>query len=274
MNIEMHCHTTCSDGVLTPSELIAKAAACGLTHISVTDHDSVAAYRELRDISLRGLCLIPGIEVSARHDGMDIHMLGYYIDPFSPTLDGVLEDARAKRAARTVRIIEKLEQGGYDISVDRFEREGLTLNRSNIARMIANNGEAESFDQVFRELIGQGCPFYVEKDDMAPEEAIRLIHEVGGIAVIAHARHYGVEHLIPLLAEKGLDGVECYHSEQDSEDERVLLAIAHDLGLLVTGGSDYHGDAVHPSSLGGNQPGQEDIERFLAVGHELGFGEM
>lgn len=271
MKAELHCHTTCSDGVVTPEELLQEAAECGLTHICITDHDTVAAYGMLAGRVPEGIALIPGIEISSRCDDRDVHMLGYFIDLGNAALLAEMEEGRQRRARRTERMAEMLEAAGYDISIGYFEEAGLTLNRSNIARRIAQTSDELSFGDVFDKLIGKGCPFYVEKDDIASEDAIDLIHGAGGIASIAHARHYHVDDLIPHLADCGLDAIECYHCEQDEADARILRTYAEGLELLVTGGSDYHGDDVHPSRLAGNEPPAEDLERFFAAGRGKGF---
>ena len=281
-SIEMHCHTVHSDGVLTVSELLNEAARCGLTHIAITDHDSVGGYEEAKGIvsdidannavdeKIQNMRIIPGVEISTRDGERDVHVLGYFIDVRNPMLLQTNDASRNGRRNRSVKIIEKLASDGFEISVDQLESQGLVLNRSNIARELERVGAVEHFEDAFDTLIGRGCPYYVEREDISPQYAVKVKKHAGGIAVIAHPAHYHVIDLIDPLCEVGLDGVECYHSEQTPEESEMLVRMARSRGLIVTGGSDFHGDAVHPSVLGGNQPPMEDVERFLEIGRMHG----
>ncbi len=270
--IEMHCHTVHSDGVISVSELLDRASAANLTHIAITDHDTTSGCLEAATIMPRGIRLIPGVEISSRYFGRDLHMLGYFIDPLNRNLLDKLNKALEGRSRRTQKMVGLLQKAGFDISVEWFEQTGTVLNRSNIARRLVEIGAVSSFGDAFDEYLDRGRPFYVEKTDMPSHEAVEAIHAAGGIAVIAHPAHYNVEDAIePLVKSYGLDGVECFHSEQSQDDAMRLMATAKDLGLLITGGSDYHGDDVHPGSLSLCSPSLEDVEAFLELGRERGF---
>ena len=273
LRIEMHCHTTYSDGVLTVPELLNRASEMELTHISITDHDCLTACFEAPLALPEGMRFIPGVEISTRWDGRcDLHILGYFIDASERSLTEALEQAVEGRSERVVKMVSLLEDAGFDISLDWFETGGYSLNRSNIARRLVEVGSATNVNDAFDTLIGRKCPYYVPKHDMESGEAVDLVHDAGGIAVIAHPAHYGVEDAIePLFREHGLDGIECRHSEQTQEEETRLEGVARSLGMLVTGGSDYHGDPVHPENLGSCQPEIGDMEAFLEAGRARGF---
>lgn len=271
MKIEMHCHTDHSDGILSVSALLDRAVEAGITHIAISDHDNVDAYPEALEIAPDGLAVLPAVELSTTMDGRDVHMLGYFLDMgYEPLLDE-MERCRSSRANRTKAIIERLEADGYPISVGCFEEKGLALNRSNIARVLFEQGATSYVDEAFDTLIGRGKPYFEPRKDIDSLLALRLLLEAGGVPVIAHPAHYGVVDLIEPLHEQGLMGIECYHSEQSPAESEMLEAMARELGMIVTGGSDYHGDAMHPSVLGGNQPSEADIDVFLALGRERGF---
>ena len=269
--IEMHCHTDHSDGLLSPSELLSKAAERGLTHISITDHDSVSGYCVARNIMPEGMVLIPGIEVSARYKGRDLHMLGYFIDVENADLLDECAATRARRREATLKIIGNLKAAGYDISPEELEAQEMEINRSNVARVMVGKGYAPDHDTSFDTFVGRRTPYYVERNDMDCFLALELILGAGGVPVIAHPACYHVVDAIDPLMAKGLMGIECFHSEQTDEEVNFLIDFAKDRGLLITGGSDYHGDVVHPGALAEFQPPDECIEEFFAYGIERGF---
>ncbi len=269
--IELHCHTLHSDGVLSVPELLDLAERTGITHLAITDDDSMDAIGEAIGLARGRICVIPGVEISTSYEGRDLHMLGYFLDHESEGLIGLLDSAVKAREDRTRKMVGMLRESGFDISAEWFESTGATFNRSNIARRLVQIGAAPSFDGAFDMYLDEGRPFYVEKSDMPSQEAIEAIHSSGGIAVIAHPAHYHVEDAIPVLAGYGLDGVECYHSEHSREDAERLERLADSLGLLVTGGTDFHGDTVHPGGLASCQPPRSRIESFLEAGRARGF---
>ncbi|MBR2521624.1 MAG: PHP domain-containing protein [Coriobacteriales bacterium] len=269
--IELHCHTDHSDGLMSPSELLSKAAERGLTHISITDHDTVSGYCVARNIMPEGMTLIPGIEISSRYKGRDLHMLGYFIDVENQDLLDECSATRARRRVATLKIIDNLKAAGYDISPEELESQEMEINRSNVARIMVDKGYAPDHDSAFDTFVGRRTPYYVDRDEMDSFLALELILGAGGVPVIAHPAFYHVIDAIDPLMEKGLMGIECFHSEQTDEESNSLIEFAKERGLLITGGSDYHGDVVHPGALAEFQPPDECIDELFAFGAERGF---
>ncbi len=267
----MHCHTTYSDGVVGVDELLTQAQNARLRYIAITDHDCIDGSIEARNKMPEDMVLIPGVEISSSYEGRDVHMLGYFIDLDNKNFPEALKKANESRTKRSAIMIERLANAGHKISIEKFKERGIVINRSNIARMLVEVGSAKSFNEAFEDYIGRGCPFYVEKNDMSAVEAIKLIKSVGGLAVIAHPAYYQVVDAIEVLVDEGLDGVECYHSEQSRYEEYELVKLAKSLDLMITGGSDYHGDTVHPGKLGSSSPSPQDVVNFIQRGIDLGF---
>ena len=269
IRIEMHSHTDCSDGVVTPEELVSLAVDAGLTHLAITDHDSFAALDRARAVLPAGLVLIPGVEVSSSvGDGRDVHMLGYFLDEHYEPLNEEIEANRRRRAECAAKMADNIAADGYHVSSAMLAERGLTAHRSNIARLLVEAGDVENTDVAFATIVSRKSKYYVPRKDVEVHRAVQLIKEAGGIAVIAHPRHY---HRIDELIPNGLDGVECFHSEQTVDDEEFLVPFARERGLLVTGGSDFHGDQVHPSTLMGNMPPMADVRAFLEAGRARGY---
>ncbi|MGI6220788.1 MAG: PHP domain-containing protein [Coriobacteriales bacterium] len=271
IRIEMHSHTDCSDGVVTPEELVGLAAAKGLTHLAITDHDTFAALDRARAVLPSGMRLIPGVEISAAAGERDVHVLGYFLDEHNAALNAEIARCSRSRDERSAKMADNLAADGYHVSAAILAERGLTPNRSNIARLLVEAGDLENTDVAFATVLNRKSKYYVPRRDVEVHLAVRLIKDAGGIAVVAHPRHYHVVDVIDELIPDGLDGVECFHSEQTVEDEEFLVPFARERGLLVTGGSDFHGDSVHPSVLAGNMPSQEDIRVFLDAGRARGF---
>ncbi len=262
---ELHCHTTASDGVIVPSLLFEEARDCGITHLVVTDHDTFDGYSELLKHSLIGPKLFPGIELSASYDGQDVHILGYFVDPHDRLLLTACEQTLHRRKQRTLIMAERLMADGYKCSGEDFEALGLTtINRANLARVLTLNGHAETIMDAFDIYLSEDSPYYEPRGDMDAREAIELIRGSGGIAVIAHPYHYGLVDLIPYFVSQGLGGIEAFHSEHPLSVARHLEQMGHEMDILVTGGSDYHGDSVHDAVLGGCQPSQEDLKKLFS----------
>ncbi len=271
IRIEMHSHTDCSDGVVTPEELVALAASKGLTHLAITDHDTFAALDRARAVLPEGMRLIPGVEISAAEGERDVHVLGYFLDEHDEALNAEIERCSRSRDERSAKMADNLAADGYHVSAAMLAERGVTPNRSNIARILVEAGDLPDTDTAFATVLNRKSKYYVKRQDVEVHLAVRLIKDAGGIAVIAHPRHYNVVDVIDALIPDGLDGVECFHSEQTVEDEEFLVPYARERGLMVTGGSDFHGDTVHPSVLAGNMPPMEDIKAFLEAGRARGY---
>ena len=251
--IDLHLHTTASDGLLQPSELVSRAAECGLHTISVTDHDTCAGLAEADDVGRRlGLRLICGVEITAIEDGRDVHMLAYFIDPESPALLEFLRAQRAQRVERVRQIGRRLAGLGYAVDVEALSTAvGRSIGRPQIADALVRAGHATDRDDAFTRLLGAGRPAFVPRRGPTPEAVITVVREAGGLVSMAHPGLTAMDHLIPRLAAAGLQALEARHSDHDraTEDRYRQLATEHE--LAISGGSDYHGDVGHrAASLG------------------------
>lgn len=248
--IDLHLHTTASDGLLSPAALVERAAAAGLTVISLTDHDTVAGIDEARAAADRlRVRLIPGIEVTAVVGGRDVHILGYFIDPDSPALGEFLEQQRTDRVRRVREMGARLEALGYRIDVEALLGAAAggsrSVGRPAIADALAAAGLVTNRDEAFGTLLGRGKPAFVPRAGVTPARVLEVIHEAGGIASMAHPGVTGEDSLIPQLVGAGLDAIEVWHSDHTPEDSARYDALAADHGLARSGGSDYHGDGLH-----------------------------
>ncbi len=246
--IDLHLHTTASDGTLSPADLVARAAHAGLTTISVTDHDTVAGYDEARDAAARlNVTLVAGIEITAIEDGRDVHLLGYYFDPRSASLAEFLTRQRRNRIIRAEQISDRLRQLGYAIDkrsllehATRFT--GRSIGRPQVADALVQAGHVVSRDEAFERFLGAGRPAFISRCGEPPEQVVDVIRSAGGIVSLAHPGLLAMDHLIPRLARAGLAALEAVHSEHSSDHERRYRELASAHGLAVSGGSDYHGD--------------------------------
>lgn len=259
MRFDLHLHTTASDGHLTASALVEAAARAGLDAIAVTDHDSVDAIApalyaadSLRASGGPDLLVIPGVELSAAVDGRDVHVLGYFIDHTDGVLRSRLETLRTARLDRARSMVEALREAGYAVTIDEVLElaEGGAVGRSHVARALVERGHIASVAQAFEELIGRGQPYYVPKPAISPSEVVRIVRDAGGIPVLAHPGVTGIDDLVPALVADGLAGLEAYHAEHSPERRARYAAWAADLGLLVTGGSDFHGATAPGAGIG------------------------
>jgi 3',5'-nucleoside bisphosphate phosphatase len=244
--IDLHLHTTASDGRCTPEDLAARVTGLGLSVISVTDHDTVAAIGAVR-AAAPTVCVISGIEITAVTDGRDVHILAYFIDEKSPALAAFLERQRALRVERVREIARRLAALGAPIDADRIlvpaaRHPGRSVGRPLLARALVEAGHVATMQDAFDRFLAAGQPAFVPRRGRSPAAVVRLIHEAGGVASFAHPGVTRRDDLLEPLAAAGLDAIEVFHSEHDRESEARYLALATRLGLAVTGGSDYHGD--------------------------------
>jgi predicted metal-dependent phosphoesterase TrpH len=251
--VDLHAHSTRSDGVLTPEALVRDVAAAGVRVFSLTDHDTLAGYRELAAGALpHGLTLIPGVEINAlvtRDMGLwegELHILGFGMDPTDEVFEAALRGQREARRVRFDRTVALLREIGLPIDA---QVEGLqvgvddALGRPTIARALIAAGFASSVEDAFSRLIGHGSPGYVRREGLGPEAAIAAIAAAGGLPVLAHFREApGRLDVMRELVEAGLRGLEVHYRSFDTFTVQLVGAIARDLGLIATGGSDYHGD--------------------------------
>lgn len=249
MRIDLHCHSTASDGTDTPAELMRNAAAAGLDVVALTDHDTTRGYAEAIAALPAGLTLVPGAELSCRVDGVSMHMLAYLFDPEEPALLAERELVRDDRVPRAKGMVARLNELGVPVTWEQVERiaAGGSVGRPHVASALVELGVVETVSDAFtEEWLADGGRAYVAKHETDPFEAIRLVKAAGGVCVFAHpaAAKRGrtvPESAIAEMAAAGLDGIEVDHMDHDAETRERLRGLAKDLGLLVTGSSDYHG---------------------------------
>lgn len=245
MAVDLHLHSTASDGTLRPAEIISKAHEIGLTAVALTDHDSVAGIQEALTESIKlSLTFIPGLELSSEYGEKDIHILGYFIDYTQAHLIETLADLCAARVDRAAKMVERLAGLGLQINFSEVEAcaRGGALGRPHVAQIMVKQGLAANISEAFEYFIGRGGPAYVSKKVLTTAQIIDLIHRAGGVASLAHPGPSGVdEPLLRRLQESGLNAVEVWHTDHSPEQVRYFLELAHRLGLMVTGGSDCHG---------------------------------
>lgn len=278
IDYDMHIHSRASDGLLYINEILGLARDKGLKGIALTDHDTLSGIEEGILMSPKfGLEFIPGVELSTDYKGVEVHILGYYIDYKNSKIADFLNDFKSSRRDRAMNIVKKLNDLGYNLSFsDIMEEAGGTaesLGRPHIARVLVKKGYFEDMPQVFDRLLGFGKPGYIERRKIDIEEAITLIIDAGGIPVLAHPkliRKYGddllIEAFVKELKSMGLMGIEVSHSKQRLQDTNNLRLIAGKYDLAVTGGSDCHGKLENGRYLLGNWGVSEyEFKNILAL---------
>jgi predicted metal-dependent phosphoesterase TrpH len=268
-------HTTASDGRLTPVELVARAAAAGLTTISVTDHDTVAAIDEVTTAAgAVGIRVVSGIEITAIDDGRDVHMLGYFFDKNSAPLAELLVSQRALRVSRVREIAARLASLNMPVDVDSVlisaaARPGSSVGRPQLARELVRAGYVDSVQQAFDRWLATGRPAFVTRTGPSPATVIDTIHAAGGVASFAHPGVTKRDQLIAPLVDRGLDAIEVYHSDHTPEDVTAYRHLATRLNALVSGGSDFHGeDPTFAKAMVGKpgKPGRPHRATFGVIG--------
>lgn len=271
MPADLHLHSIYSDGSFTPSELVEMAARKGIDTIALSDHDTIEGINEMIAAArLRDIEVIPAIEFSTSQDGVEIHILGYYIDFNSRTFLEEVKRLFDQRLKRSEMMVEKLNRLGVEISFqDVKEIAGdKYVGRPHIARAMKKAGYIKEIGEAFTDqYIGNGGRAYVGREKISPREAIEIIRKNGGIAVLAHPFFVnGGDSLdkksIELLAEDGLEGLEVFHSRHSQEVSGYYLKIAEELGLLVTGGSDFHGESSPDVKIGDVLLADEYVREF------------
>lgn len=263
--IDLHTHSTKSDGTYTPTQLVRYAARKGLSAIALTDHDTIAGIGEavLASAALRrangpesssspvSFCapeVIPGVELSTEYNGKSIHIVGLFIDYKNSEFSDRLHEFMDSRFYRNKKMCRLLTQGGYPVSYEELEKTfpDTVLTRPHFARYLLDHGMISSIDEAFRKLIGDDCPYYVPREKITPHDAVRYLVKFGGVPILAHPLQYKLSEqelnaLVSSLKEEGLAGIEIYYSSHKPSDTAVLSRIALRYGLLPSGGSDFHG---------------------------------
>jgi predicted metal-dependent phosphoesterase TrpH len=251
--VDLHVHTTASDGELSPAELVQKALEIGLAAVAITDHDTTEGVTEALEAA-RGtrLDVVAGVEISTDISRSEAHILGYFIAHRDRELCDKLSQFRTSRLERARRMIAKLTRMGLPLEWELVRQIacGESIGRPHIAQALLQKGYVSSIDEAFRLYIGRRGLAYVERHKLSPGEAVQVILAAGGLPVLAHPLY--VSYLVPDLASKGLVGLEAYYTGYTADETASLLDLAARYGLMVTGGSDFHGDTVQPGhQLGG-----------------------
>lgn len=247
--IDLHVHSTASDGTLTPADVVKAAKDQELCAIALTDHDTVAGIPEaLQAAKEYQITLIPGIEVTCHAMGKEIHMLGFYLDYKDSLLLDRLESLRKNRASRNERMLEAFQKDGFPITMEKLQHGNpdTVITRAHFARVLVEEGIVSSKDAAFQKYLGEGKKYYIPRSEIKPADAIRYIVDAGGIPVLAHPYEYHLSNaqlvsLIKELKELGLKGIEVYHSNNYQQQSSYLRELTHQFQLVATGGSDFHG---------------------------------
>jgi predicted metal-dependent phosphoesterase TrpH len=251
--IDLHMHSTASDGSDAPEAVAALAARNGLRVISLTDHDSLDGLpAATARAEAAGIRLIPGVELSVHEQGTDVHLLAYGFDPADPELVAAIARYRDARRERARKILARLKGLGIRISLETVEEiaRGGALGRPHVAEALLQGGFVESFNEAFQRFLGGHAPAYVAKAPVLLEDASKVVREAGGVTVLAHPGTLNRDHLIPGWARRGLDGIEVWHSKHDAGAIARYQSYAKMHGLLMTGGSDYHGERTPSVTIG------------------------
>jgi 3',5'-nucleoside bisphosphate phosphatase len=252
--IDLHLHTTASDGTDSPAELVRACREAGITTMAVTDHDTTAALPACaKEAERAGIGFVPGIEITAAWRGSDIHVLGYFFDPEAPALMAFLDAQIADRIRRARAVGDRLASLGVPIDMEALiaRNQGRPVLRPHFAEAMVEAGHVEHDWDAFDRYIGEGKPAYVARQGATPAEVVAIIRQAGGLSSMAHPGVTAQDALIPDLASAGLNALEVYHTDHSADDAARYLALARQLGLAVTGGSDFHGfRSAHSNGFG------------------------
>ncbi len=270
--IDLHSHTNESDGTCSPAQLVEEAARAGVTVLGVTDHDTFKGYDQAVPCAAKaGVELICGIELSTKLHNHSVHLLGYFLnDGGQPEFRNWVLDQQASRRERNVRLAARLREMGFDITVEEAEARGRGMTgRPHFAQIMVDKGYVSNIRKAFDDYLDEAAPAYVYRQEPQFAEGVEKIRQAGGVASLAHpVRVRGdVPSLMPELRDAGLNAIEAYHSDHSVEDTALYLGLAERYGLLVTGGSDFHGDVKPGVKLGTGYQGnlrvpEEILERL------------
>ncbi|MFS8581646.1 MAG: PHP domain-containing protein [Limnochordales bacterium] len=286
MRIDLHVHSTASDGTLSPSEVVREAHARGLCAIALTDHDTMDGVAEALQAGMRlGVEVIPGVELNTESPAGEVHVLGYFPPPegWSPEADpaghgagvvgavidrefyDLLASRRDSRAERARKMVQRLRELGMPLSYEDVLRQAgdAPVGRPHIARALLEAGYVESVKEAFDRWLHRGGPAYVPREKLSPAEAVQAIIDAGGVPVLAHPGRIDGQWVIQELIDAGLEGLECYYPEHTPEQTERYLGLAREHGLVVTGGTDYHGPrSPHDADLGSLPVPPEAVEQL------------
>ncbi len=256
--VDLHTHTCCSDGSKTPRELVDYALEKGLSHIAITDHDTVAALDEAMEYAKdKDITIIPGIELSTEYQGQDIHIVGLDIDYKSEEFIKYLEEFVASRDLRNTKMCALLSEKGLYMTYDELKKEyeGSVITRAHYARFMLKKGYTTYLKEAFERYIGDNGPCFIPREKITPVQGVELIVKAGGIPILAHPMLYHmswerIQGLVDIMKPAGLMGIEAIYTTNTTSDERECREFADKNNLLISGGSDYHGEAKPKTDLG------------------------
>lgn len=264
--VDLHMHSTFSDGRYTPTMLVEEAAAKGLAVIALTDHDSWNGVNEAKAAAAAlGVRVLTGVELGSQYENDSVHILGYHVDMGCDALHAKMDELRHGRERRLEKMVAKLHSLGYPIEVEACDPLNRAVGRPHVAKALVAAGYFKTVQEVFDALLRRGGPAYVPQPKLSPEEAVALIHEAGGIAVLAHPSELSDGSLPErLLRQVPFDGVEVYHPSADLAAQAKWLSLAKELGLMVGGGSDFHATPDRfPTELGIWQVHYADVKDVI-----------
>ena len=269
--VDLHTHSTASDGIYSPTDLLRRARDAGLEVLALTDHDTSGGLQEAAEAAkTQGIDFIPGVEINTDISGGEVHVLGYFIEYQRPEFQATLQVLRDARERRGERMVELLNEQGVSITWDRVREiaQG-AVGRPHVAKALLEAGYVQSIGEAFDKYIGKDCPAYVPRYKLTPVDAVHLILSANGLQVMAHPITLpGLDELrtwLPGLCEAGLVGLETYYGPYTPEEEQELHALADEYHLIPTGGTDFHGPGIHPTPLGGRYVPYEAVERLKAA---------
>jgi predicted metal-dependent phosphoesterase TrpH len=267
--IDLHMHTTASDGRSTPAQLVTSVVAKGITTMAVTDHDTTDAWDEVSAAAdAAGVTCVPGIEITAVSEGKDVHMLGYFFDRRYPELVTFLEHQRVDRRRRVFEIGDRLASLGVPVDLESFTAasshlDGKAWGRPIAAKALVAAGHVADIAEAFDKYLSEGRPAFIERVGISPVEVVALVARAGGLCAMAHPGKTKKDHLIPELIAAGMPAIEVYHTEHDEALTAHYRQIADTHNLIATGGSDYHGPgSAHDQSFGQVRLPAEDFARL------------
>jgi len=266
--IDLHTHTTASDGVLDPRALVRAARARGIRVLGITDHDTVAGLGEAIEEAERvGIELVPGVELSAEDSEGEVHILGYFVDWQQQAFRRFLDWMHKMRIARAQEMVRRLRELGVPLSWEEVLRQANgAIGRPHVARALVAAGHVRSWEEAFCRYLGRGAPAYVPSAHLTPEGAVEAIRAAGGIPVLAHPQRTGTPERVAHLVERGLRGIEVYYPDHTPGDVRRFLELARRYGLVATGGSDYHGPGTSSKApLGSQYVPPDSVKRLRAL---------
>ena len=256
--VDLHTHTTESDGSFTPEELIAEAKRVGLSAIAITDHDSISGIKKATLLADElGIELIPGVELSTDYNGKEVHVVGLYVNDEDEYFLTKIKEFKENRDSRNAIMVENLQKEGFAITMEELTAENpdCVITRANIARFLYEHGMIPTIQTAFEKYIGDNCKCYVNRFKITPMDGVRLIKKAGGTAILAHPLLYHMsdstlQKMVDKMKESGLDGIEAIYCTYTPAEERQMKQFAKENGLLISGGSDFHGTTKPKLELG------------------------